>query len=34
MQKCLFDLMSDENTEVRRNAIKSVGIFVMAIGFE
>ncbi|CAD8100976.1 unnamed protein product [Paramecium primaurelia] len=34
LQKCLFDLMSDENTEVRRNAIKSVGIFVMAIGFE
>ncbi|CAD8195625.1 unnamed protein product [Paramecium pentaurelia] len=34
LQKCLFDLMSDENTEVRRNAIKCVGIFVMAIGFE
>ncbi|CAD8185440.1 unnamed protein product [Paramecium octaurelia] len=34
LQQCLFELMSDENTEVRRNAIKSAGIFVIAIGFE
>ncbi|CAD8111812.1 unnamed protein product [Paramecium sonneborni] len=34
LRKCLFQLMSDENWEVRRNAIKAMGVFAIAIEFE